>query len=108
MRKDKSVDDTAKDNKPDTPCELEKCLARFEDMVFACRFQEADKLFAELVELLTQLAAGFGEKEMKEFAVPLSKLLAAREKKDYLLLADTAEYDLLPFLQKLARKEAKA
>ncbi|MDR2005986.1 MAG: hypothetical protein LBP78_01900 [Acidaminococcales bacterium] len=82
--------------------EITGLLEDVQDEVFALRFKEADKKLLLLLEGLEPWAGGLRPDKLPEFNKIMLEVSAARQKADYLLLADLLEYKLRPFAEKMA------
>ena len=78
--------------------ELLECFDRTQDDIFAGRFKQADEGVVEAIELLAVAAESIPPARLPDFNKIMLNIIDAREKNDYLLLADLLEYKLKPFL----------
>ncbi|MDR3350002.1 MAG: hypothetical protein LBO03_10505 [Acidaminococcales bacterium] len=77
-------------------------LDEVQDEVFALQFKEADKKLLLLLEGLEPWASELRPDKLPEFNKIMLEVSAARQKADYLLLADLLEYKLRLFAEKAA------
>ncbi len=83
---------------------LKKLLSYIEnlqDLIFACDFKEADKLFLEKIYLLEDVVSKIPLTDLTYFNEIMLEVFSAKQKQDYLLIADLFEYKLKPFLFKI-------
>ena len=80
--------------------EITSLLGEVQDEVFALRFKEADKKLLLLLAGLEPWAGGLTPDKLLNFNKIMTEVLAARQKSDYLLLADLLEYKLRLLVEK--------
>ena len=80
--------------------EITGLLGEVQDEVFALRFKEADKKLLLLLAGLEPWAGGLTPDKLLNFNKIMTEVLAARQKSDYLLLADLLEYKLRLLVEK--------
>ena len=84
--------------------EVNDCLDKAQNDIFTGRFKQADEEIMTAVNLLAAAANSLTPVRLPDFNKVMLAILEARQKNDYLLLADLFEFRLKPFL---ANKEGK-